>query len=106
VPRESADELMIQRFVGSQRDGIGGFWHQIAPRIAEHGIASTLAVNLELVKATFGPVIGIYASLATLQEHPARVAKRPRGVPKRLARPGAVCQRFVVPEVVGCDRGR
>jgi hypothetical protein len=45
VPRESADELMIQRFVGSQRDGIGGFWHQIAPRIAEHGIASTMAVN-------------------------------------------------------------
>jgi hypothetical protein len=32
--------------------------------------------------------------------------KSPRGVPKRLARPGAVCQRFVVPEVVGCDRGR
>jgi hypothetical protein len=46
VPRESsADELIIRRFVGSQRDGIGGFWHQIAPRIAEHGIASTLAVN-------------------------------------------------------------
>lgn len=26
MPRESVDELMIRRFVGSQRDGIGGFY--------------------------------------------------------------------------------